>query len=212
MSEALKEAFLALDDETTLAQVQAQLEGGRDPLDIIEQCRLGITEVGERFACGEFYLSELIMAADIFQRSVALIEPHLETAATGPSAETVVMGTVKGDIHDLGKDIVILLLRCEGFEVIDLGVDVPPERFVTALADTGARIVGLSCLLTTAFKTMRETVQAIDEAGIREGVYVMIGGGPVDGRVCEYVNADFYARDAVEGIRACQALVGEPGA
>jgi methylmalonyl-CoA mutase cobalamin-binding domain/chain len=197
------EAFLGLDDEAALAQVRAQLEAGQDPLAIIEMCRLGITQVGERFACGQFYLSELIMAADIFQRSMALVEPHLEAAVAGPGPGMVVIGTVKGDIHDLGKNIVTVLLRCEGFDVVDLGVDVPPERFVEALSETGARVLGLSCLLTTAFASMKSTVEALVEAGLRQEVYVLVGGGPVDERVCKYVGADLFARDAVAGVRAC---------
>jgi methylmalonyl-CoA mutase cobalamin-binding domain/chain len=202
--QGLTQAFVDLDDEATLGEVEAQLEAGSDPLAVIEKCRLGITEVGERFASGEYYLSELIMAADIFQRAMALIEPHLNVAAGGDARSSVVMGTVKGDIHDLGKNIVVILLRCEGFEVLDLGVDVPPERFVTALLEAEAPVVGMSCLMTTAFESMKATVQAIEEAGIRERVYVMIGGGPVDERVCEHVGADLFARDAVEGIRACK--------
>jgi methylmalonyl-CoA mutase cobalamin-binding domain/chain len=208
MVETFTRAFLALDDELTLRLVRAHLAGGQDPLELMEMCRSGITEVGERFACGEFYLSELIMAADIFQRSVELIEPRLETDVAGSSSGTVVIGTVKGDIHDLGKNILAVLLRCEGFEVVDLGVDVPPERFVEALADTGARVVGLSCLMTTAFQSMKSTVEAIAEAGLRQGVYVMIGGGPVDGRVCDYVGADLFARDAVVGVRASARYLG----
>jgi methylmalonyl-CoA mutase cobalamin-binding domain/chain len=207
---AFSEAFLALDDEATLAQVRADLEAGRDPVEIIELCRQGITQVGERFACGEFYLSELIMAADIFQRSMALVEPHLGMAVAAPSLGKVVIGTVKGDIHDLGKNIVTVLLRCEGFDVVDLGVDVPPERFVETLSETGARVVGLSCLMTTAFGSMKSTVEALAEAGLRQGIYVIVGGGPVDERVCEYVGADFFARDAVAGVRACsRALAGQ---
>lgn len=202
LEDTFTESFLALDDEATLAQVRVHLDAGLDPVEIIELCRLGITEVGERFACGEFYLSELIMAADIFQRSMVLVEPYLELAADGPAPGTVVIGTVKGDIHDLGKDILVILLRCEGLNVIDLGVDVPPGRFVEVLQDTGAKVVGLSCLMTTAFQSMRATVQAIEEAGLRQEVYVMIGGGPVDERVCDYVGADFFGRDAVEGVRA----------
>jgi methylmalonyl-CoA mutase cobalamin-binding domain/chain len=208
MTEMLREAFLNLDDEAALAGVRTSLEAGRDPVEIIEECRQGITEVGERFGCGEFYLSELIMAADIFQRSMELVEPHLETVSVGPARGTIVIGTVKGDIHDLGKNIVAVLLRCEGFEVVDLGVDVPAERFVEALVDTGARIVGLSCLMTTAFESMKLTVEAIAEAGLRQGIYVMVGGGPVDGRVCEYVGADLFAQDAVAGVRASTHFLG----
>lgn len=208
MTGSVTEAFLKLDDEAALAGIRASLEAGRNPVEIIEECRLGITEVGQRFGCGEFYLSELIMAADIFERAMELVGPRLETVSAGPATGTIVIGTVKGDIHDLGKNIVAVLLRCEGFEVVDLGVDVPAERFVETLVDTGARIVGMSCLMTTAFESMKATVEAIAEAGLRQGVYVMIGGGPVDERVRDYVGADLFARDAVAGVRASTRFLG----
>lgn len=209
MEQSLTQAFVALDGSNTLKMVETRLEAGQNPLEVIEQCRLGITEVGERFARGEYYLSELIMAADIFQRCMALIEPRLEMDKAGPPPGTVVIGTVQGDIHNLGKNIVAVLLRCEGFEVVDLGVDVPSERFVEAISGTGAQIVGMSCLMTPAFKAMKATVQAIDQAGMRQEVYVMVGGGPVNERVRDYAGADFYARDAVEGIRACHRYIGD---
>ncbi len=208
MEATLVDSFASLDEEATLQQVDVLLAQGRDPLAIVEQCRQGITAAGDRFARGEYYLSELIMAAEIFQRSATLIAPHLATQPTVSAGWPVVIGTVKGDIHDLGKDIVVLLLRCAGFDVIDLGVDVPAERFVSALSESGARVVGLSCLMTPAFGSMKSTVQAIADANLRDRVHIMIGGGPVTQAVCDYVRADSYLQDAVEGVRLCESLLG----
>jgi methanogenic corrinoid protein MtbC1 len=211
MTQALARFLIELDDTNTLEMVRDQLQAGQDPQEIVEQCRIGITEVGEFFARGEYFLSELIVAADIFEQSMALIDPHLEAGKVGGSLGTVVMGTVKGDIHNLGKDIVVSLLRCEGFAVVDLGTDVPPERFVEALSETGATILGMSCLMTTAFDSMKAAVETIEQAGMRNRVYVVIGGGPVDDRVRDYVGADFCATDAVKGVRACHRYVEEAG-
>jgi methanogenic corrinoid protein MtbC1 len=208
MSQTVEEAFEALDEATTLEMVEAQLEAGQDPLEVVAQCRRGMTAVGERFGRGEYYLSELVMAASIFEGCSALIEPRLPVKKAGPSLGKIVIGTVKGDIHDLGKNTVALLLRCEGFEVVDLGVDVPAERFVEAIAESGAEIMGMSCLLTTAFAAMKATVRAIEQAGMREQTYILVGGGPVDERVRAYVGADFCARDAVDGVRACHERLG----
>jgi methanogenic corrinoid protein MtbC1 len=209
MRSSIEEAFAALDEAATLQMVEAQLEAGQDPLEVVAQCRRGMTAVGERFGSGEYYLSELVLAANIFEECSALIEPRLAVKKTGPPLGTVVIGTVKGDIHDLGKNIVALLLRCEGFQVLDLGVDVPPDRFVQAIAESGAPIMGMSCLLTTAFAAMKDTIQAVEQAGMRRQTYILIGGGPVDERVRAYVGADFCARDAIEGLRACHEHLGD---
>jgi len=208
VTQSLAQALEALDDAQSLQIVTAQIQAGGDPLEIVEQCRLGMAGVGERFGRGDYYLSELILAADIFQQCSAIIEPHLSAKRTGPPVGTVIMGTVQGDIHDLGKNTVTVLLRCEGFEVIDLGVDVPPERFVASVSESGAKVLGMSCLLTTAFDAMKATVQALTEAELRDKVYIMIGGGPVDERVREYVGADFNTLNAIEGVRAALDCYG----
>ncbi len=207
MQRTLSQAFLDADAALAQGIVRERLEANEDPVGIIEDCRRAITDVGDRFGRGELYLSELIMAGDMFQKCVALIEPHLTAGSAGPVFGKIVLGTVQGDIHDLGKNIVAVLLRCSGFEVIDLGVDVPPQRFVEAVMASGATILGMSCLLTTAFDAMKTTVQSIDRAGLRDKVWIVIGGGPVDDRVAGYVGADRSVHDAVEGVRACRDRV-----
>ena len=203
MSQSFAEAFVALDEAVVLTLVRSGLDSGAKPLEIVEQCRLGITRVGDLFESGEYYLSELIMAAELFEACMAIVEPHLIANEQDDTAVVVIIGTVSGDIHDLGKNIVAVLLRCAGYNVIDLGVDVPPQRFVDAARTTGAKVLGMSCLMTTGFDSMKETVEAMARAGLRADTYLMIGGGPVTERVREYVGADLCAGDAVAGIRAC---------
>lgn len=204
MGQDLKQAFLALDSLRVLGAVRAKLESGTSPIAIIDECRQSITEIGERFSRGEVFLSELIIASKFFEDAMALVQPHLGLSRSDPSLGRVVLGTVKGDIHDIGKNIVAALFRCEGFEVLDLGVDVPAQRFAEAVASSGAPVVGLSCLLTTGFQSMKTTIETLKKAKLRQKVFIMVGGGPVDGRVKDYVEADYAASDAVDGVRACR--------
>lgn len=209
MAEVLSDLLVELKEEETLAEVSRSLEEGVDPVVLVEELRKGMTVVGERFECQDYFLSELIMSAEIFKEAIALIEPHMDKSGR-PSKGGIVIGTVKGDIHDIGKNIVATLLRCEGYEVHDLGVDVPPERFVEKLKETGIELLALSGLLTLAFDAMKETVDWLKEAGLREKVKVIIGGGPVNERVVEFAGADAFGRDAASAVRlANQYLAAE---
>ncbi|WP_287152756.1 cobalamin-dependent protein [Candidatus Solincola tengchongensis] len=199
--------LVELKEREVLAAVRESLERGEDPLSLVESLREGMEEVGRRFERKDYYLSELIMSAEIFKQAMALIEPRLEECSGG-TKESVVIGTVKGDIHDIGKNLVSTLLRCDGFRVHDLGVDVPPTAFVDKLKETGARLLALSGLLTLAFDSMRDTVEAVADAGLRERVKVIIGGKPVDGKVLEYVGADAFGKDAAQGVRLANTLLG----
>lgn len=204
MAEVLAAMLAGLKEDETLAEVRKALDGGTDPLELVEGLREGMAEVGRRFEEKDYFLSELIMSAEIFKEAIALIEPHL-AAGAGQSKGSVVIGTVKGDIHDIGKNIVATLLRCEGFDVHDLGVDIPPSSFVDKLKETGAPVLALSGLLTLAFDSMKETVETLAEAGLRDKVKVIIGGGPVNEKVVEYSGADAYGADAAQAVK----LVGE---
>jgi methanogenic corrinoid protein MtbC1 len=166
-----------------------------------------MSDVGRRFEDKEYFLSELIMSAEIFKEAIALIEPHLEPGA-GQTKGSVVIGTVKGDIHDMGKNIVATLLRCEGYDVHDLGVDVPPDAFVDKLKETGAQLLALSGLLTLAFDSMKETVDTLAEAGLRDKVKVIIGGGPVNEKVVEFSGADAYGVDAAYAVKLASEYLG----
>jgi methanogenic corrinoid protein MtbC1 len=191
-----------LEEEEVLALVRQELEAGTDPVAIFDACREGMVLVGERFEDKEYYISDLMMAGEIFRRAAEILGPELKGDST-ESKGVVVIGTVKGDIHNIGKDLVVGLLEAAGYEVRDLGVDVPVERFVEALNETGATVVGLSGLLTIAFDAMKATVAALDEAGLRPKVRVMIGGGPTTEGVREYTGADAWGANAQAAVNLC---------
>jgi methanogenic corrinoid protein MtbC1 len=201
MAQELVVALADLDEDKVQELVRAGLAAGASPSQLLEECREGMTLIGKRFETGEYFLSDLIMAGEIFKTAAA--DLAAQGGSSGPTKGKVVMGTVKGDIHDIGKDIVVTMLRGANYEVTDLGVDVPAERFVQAVEETGAPIIGMSGLLTISFDPMKETVAALTAAGLRDRVKVMIGGGPVSESVREYVGADALGADA----QAAVALV-----
>ncbi len=207
MSGRIGEFIAELDEDKTLGAVREALEGGVDPLEVLAALQEGMAVVGERFEKGEYFLPDLIMSGEIFKGAAALIEPSLQGRETS-SKGTIVMGTVKGDVHDIGKNIVITILRCNGYLVHDLGVDQPPQAFVDKARETGAALVGLSGLLTIAFDSMKETVQAFADAGMREQVKLIIGGGPVNQAVVEYTGADAWGKDPAEALRLAERFLG----
>ena len=202
MENELVKAMADLDEEQVLALVKIQLANGVAPAQILENCRQGMTIIGERYESGEYFLSDLIMAGEIFKQAGETLTP-LIGASGGPAKGKVVIGTVQGDIHDIGKDIVVTMLRGANYEVYDLGVDVPVDKFLNTLKESGAGILGLSGLLTISFDPMRETVTAIQAAGLRDKVKVMIGGGPVTEAVRQYVGADALGKDAQSAVALC---------
>jgi len=207
MTESLSSLIAEIEETKTLAAVREALSQGTDPLSLVESLRDGMSIVGERFESKEYFLPDLIMAGEIFKEAIALIEPHL-AGGSATSRGAVVVGTVQGDIHDIGKNLVATMLRCSGFEVHDLGVDVPPEAFVNKARETGAKLVALSGLLTLAFDAMKNTVEALAEAGLRETTKIMIGGGPVNEVVLEFCGADSYGKDPTEAVRLAIGYLG----
>jgi methanogenic corrinoid protein MtbC1 len=205
----LIDAIADIKEDEALTIVRHRLELGEEPMAIVEECRVGMAIVGERYQRGEYFLGELIMSGEIFKQAMSLIEPRLTADVPTETIGKVVMGTVKGDIHSIGKDIVTGLLRMSGFEVFDLGVDVAPEAFVEKVVETGAPILGMSGLLTPSFESMKNTVTAIRERGIRDRVKVIIGGGVVIEQVKGYVGADAFTRDGAEGVKICQEFIRE---
>jgi methanogenic corrinoid protein MtbC1 len=191
----LAEKLAALDEEAVLAEVEEQAESGANPVHLFEQCREGMVLVGDKYESGEYYISDLMLAAHIFKQATTFLEPKL-AGTTTETKGAVVFGTVAGDIHDIGKDLAVSMLRASGFEVHDLGVDVPPDAFVSKLQETGAKVLGMSGLMTVAFDAMKETVAAVEAAGLRPGVKIMVGGGPVDETVCKYTGADAWGNNA----------------
>ena len=208
MGSELTAAIVELDEERVRSLVQAQLSAGADPLQLLDDCREGMTLIGQRYEAGVYFLSDLIMAGEIFKEVGNTVAPHLAAGQAGTPRGTVVVGTVHGDIHDIGKDIVVTMLRGANYQVQDLGVDVPPERFVEAVQASGASIVGLSGLLTISFDAMRNTVAALDKAGLRPAVKVMIGGGPVNDKVRVYAGADAWGADAQAAVALCNRWTG----
>jgi methylmalonyl-CoA mutase cobalamin-binding domain/chain len=204
-------ALTELDEIATLRLVEQRLQAGDDPLQIVTACQVGMRQVGERYEQSQYYLSGLIMAGEIFREIIERLRPALERRDASPAAGCVLIGTVQGDIHDIGKNMVSMLLTSHGFSVIDLGVDVAPAAFAACLTEAGADIVGLSALLTSAYGSMRETVALLREAARRRGrpLPIIIGGGMIDEQVCGYVGADHWAADAMAGVRLCLQLVAQ---
>jgi methylmalonyl-CoA mutase cobalamin-binding domain/chain len=207
---SLPNSLADLDETTVLSRVQEDLTHGRPAVGIIGDLKDGMTIVGKRFQKGEYFLTELIMSAEIFKTALKLLEPRLSTSHQNRTFGKIVIGTVEGDIHDIGKNIVIAFLKSAGFEVFDLGVDVSPRKFITKVKETGASILGLSCLLTPGFDAMQATIRKLDEERLRRGVKVMIGGAAgavVTKDWVKQLGADAFAVDCIQGVQLAKAFV-----
>lgn len=205
--DSLSAALVNLDENRCLALVRQEVDAGHNPGEVLEELRKGMEEVGDRFEKSQYFLTELVMAAEIFKECMAYVEPRLKVGSV-PTLGVVLMGTVQGDIHDLGKNIVAAVLTGAGFEVHDLGVDVPPEKFIEKARELNPKVIGLSALITTAVRSMKTTIAQLREAGIQSRI--VIGGGIVsrDEKVRDFVGADAVAKDAVEGLHLAQSFVG----
>ncbi|PKM81042.1 MAG: 5-methyltetrahydrofolate--homocysteine methyltransferase [Firmicutes bacterium HGW-Firmicutes-14] len=201
--DALSKAMTELEEDEVSALVKSRLDGGIAPLEIVNALQAGMVEVGKRFESGEFFLSELVMAGEIMKDAMTILEPQL-SGGSSDSKGTVIIGTVKGDIHDLGKDIVVMLLKGSGYNVIDLGVDVPKEKFVEAIKESQAPLVGMSVLLTSCQEAMKDAITAIRAEGL--DIKVLIGGNYVDKTVMEHVGADYYGKDASDGLKVAEQI------
>lgn len=199
MSQELIDAITEMREEDALAITNQMLDTGTSPLDVLEACRSAMEVIGNRFETGECFIPELILAGEMLTQISEVIKPRMQEGTSQKILGKIVIGTVEGDIHDIAKDIVVFMLEINGFEVTDLGVDVPPAKFVTAAKETGAKIVGLSGFLTLAYDPMKETVAALKAAGLND-VKVMIGGGQIDEQIREFTGADAYGRDAMAAV------------
>jgi len=206
-STPLAQAMGDLDEAAACSLVDEKLAAGESPLSVLQELQAGMGLVGDRFEAGEYYLSELIYAADIFKRAGAALQERLQGQAE-KKLGTLVLGTVKNDIHDFGKDIVATVMTSNGIEVVDLGVNVEHQAFVDAVREHQPELVGMSCLLTTVFDDMKEAIAAIEQAGLRGSVKILIGGGPVDQACADYVGADVYCRTAQDGVAAAKKILG----
>jgi 5-methyltetrahydrofolate--homocysteine methyltransferase len=195
----LSDALANLEEDKVSQLINKELTSGKDGMAVLVELRKGMDQVGQRYKKGEYFLSELIVSGEIFKESMKTLEPALKKGGGGPTTK-IVIGTVKGDIHNIGKDIVATMLKGAGFEVYDLGIDVPVKAFVDKVVETKARIVGMSGLLTPSFESMKETVDALKEAGLRDKVKVIIGGGVVTELVKRHTGADAFTDDAMEGM------------
>ena len=201
MLDALLSAIVELREKDAYKITRSLLENEEDPFAILDTCRHAMTIIGEKFEKGESFIPELIMAGEILDQVTSLVKPHLTSVRTIVSLGKVVIGTVQGDIHDIAKDIVVFMLEITGFEVYDLGVDVPTQEFIEKIIEVKAPILGLSGFLTLALEPMKNVVESLSEHGLRPKVKVMIGGGPIDERARIYTGADAWGKDAMEAVK-----------
>jgi methanogenic corrinoid protein MtbC1 len=206
MLQELINAVVEMREGDALRLTGELLDGGTAPMEILDACRGALGVIGEQFEKGEAFLPELMLAGEMMTAISAIIKPRMAEESMVEKLGKVVVGTVKGDIHDIGKDIVVFMLDLNGFEVTDLGVDVPPAKLVKAVQETGATIVGLSGFLTLAYDPMKYTVQALKDAGLGD-VKIMIGGGQVDENIRQYTGADAYGRDAMAAVALAKGWV-----
>ncbi len=209
MSEDLIDLIVDLCEKEAIDLVQKKINAGEDPMKILEQIRIAMAKVGEKFENKEFFLPDLIMSGEILRQITEIIEPMLKAGAKVQSLGKVVLGTVFGDIHDIGKNIVKFMLESNGFEVYDLGVNVPKEKFVEKIREVNSKIVGLSGFLTLAYDSMKETIEEIKNAGLPEKTKIMIGGGQINENVRKYVGADSYGKDAIEAVALAKEWIVE---
>jgi len=204
--ENLAQALALCNEAVVLRLVREKLDAGVSAQDILAECNRGMIELGDRFNREECFLPDLMFGGMNMKQVMAELAPHLGVGQNVPARATAVMGTVQFDVHDIGKDIVVMMLRGAGFEVVDLGVDVPPTRFVEAIQKHRPAVVGMSLLLTTCFKSVANTVEAIHQAGLRPGVKIMVGGAAASDMLAQNTGCDFYGKTAVDGLKyACQA-------
>ena len=199
-SNALFQAIANLKEEEAVKLTVGKLESGEEPHKVLEEARKAMELVGRRFSEGEYFIPDLIYSGEILKRVSELIKPQLKDAPEAKRIGRFVIGTVEGDIHDIGKNIVTFMFDINGFEVSDLGVDVKAEMFVKKIDEIKPEVVGLSSFLTVSFEAMKKTIEAIKSNEVINKPKIIIGGGLVDERVCQYVRADAYARDAVSGV------------
>ena len=208
MADDLVTTLADLKEKEALEIVQNRLDAGDDPLGILDDARRAMETVGKRFENSEYFIPDLVYSGEILKEITDLVKPKLTKAAEVKRLGKVIIGTVSGDIHDIGKNIVTFMLDVNGFEVYDLGVDVPPQQFVDKIRETDSTVVGLSGFLTLAFDSMKETIEAIKAAGLQDKVKVMIGGGQMNEDIKKYTGADAYGANAMAGVSLAKQWIG----
>lgn len=199
----LADNIVKLDRDAVYEIVESAIGSGASPVSIVGEAQRGMSVVGKKFESGEYYLAELILAGEIFKGLLDVLNPYLNKSEKSRSLGKVVIATPQTDIHDLGKNIVAIMLKAEGFEVYDLGVDVPVETIIEKVKEIQPNIVGLSCLLSTAFDKLKDMADELEKAGLRNQVKYIIGGGVTNEQARQYCEADFQTTDVIDGVNYC---------
>jgi len=209
MNDKLVNFIADLMEKETIVMVKELIDRGTDPMEILNDARLAMEVVGKRFESGEYFIPDLIMAGEMIAGISEIVKPLIKKGDTSTKKGKVLIGTVAGDIHDIGKDIVTFMLDVSGYNVLDVGIDVPVPVFVEKIKEFQPQVVGLSGFLTLAFDSMKKTVEALEQAGLRDGLKIMIGGGQMDDEVRKYVRADAYGKDAMVAVNLCRQWIGD---
>jgi len=200
MSEKLINAIVELKEEKAISLARELADSGTDPSEMLNMGIEAMGQIGDKFENGDYFLPELLIAGELMDEINKIVLPLMADQSGTETGEQVVLGTVSGDVHDIGKNIVKFMLEANGYQVLDLGIDVPPQAFVDKVQESGSKYLGLSALLTVSYDSMKETIEALKASGLREGVKVMIGGAPVDDLVLKYSGADALGASAVAAV------------
>ena len=203
----LAQALVEFKKDVVLETVIRRLQDGDKPVQLIRELQDGMELIGQKFEGGAYFLSELLMSADLFSKAMGILEPKLQETSLDTIGK-IVVGTPKGDIHDIGKNIFVTVAKGNGFEILDLGVDVPAQRFVDAVAELKPQILGFSALLTPSFEPMKAVVDMLVEQGLRDNLKIIVGGGVTTETVQRYISADGQTTDVMDGIKQCKAFLG----
>jgi methylmalonyl-CoA mutase cobalamin-binding domain/chain len=206
ITDIIKKGFLDLSEDEVIGEVRAQMADGVPSESILLECQDGITSVGDAFGEGRMFVSDLMISASIFKKAVGIMMPDRDLSAFTGNKGKVVIGTVKEDFHNIGKDLTSNLLKASGYDVIDIGVDCSPEDFVKATKESGAKIVALSCLLTSSYPFIIKTIEALKSSGLRRKVKVIVGGAPLDEKAADYCGADAYGANARSAVSFAQKI------
>ncbi len=207
MKKDLAQELVDFNKDAVLGEITRRLKDGDAPIQLIRELQDGMGRIGQKFETGDFFLSELMMSADLFSKAMQLLEPRMKETAV-ETIGTIVLGTPKGDIHDIGKNIFATVAKGNGFEVIDLGIDVPTQRFVDAVTEICPQILGFSALLTPSFDPMKQVVDTLRDKGLRDNLNIIVGGGVTTETVKRYVGADAQTTDVIDGIKQCKGFLG----
>jgi methanogenic corrinoid protein MtbC1 len=206
---SIEEAFKNLKIGEIKGIIEREIAAGIDPYVLIKRTQDAMEEVGKKFETGDYYMGELMLSARMFEMAASMLEPLLKAKDSSRNIGKIVLGTPKGDVHDLGKNIFKVIAQAGGFEIIDLGIDVPVAKFVEAVKKENPQIVGMSALLTTTYPSMVDVVKTLEDAGLRSKLKIIIGGGATGEEARRYVGADAQTLDASKGVRICRNLIKE---